>query len=59
MDYKFWISMYAASISTIVFVWRLFEFYYDRVGKLNISIKTTWRTNIYIAQAKVVKLSHF
>lgn len=36
MDYKFWVSIYAAVISTIVFFWRLYEFYLDRRGKLKI-----------------------
>ena len=47
MDFKFWVSVYAATISTIVFIWRLYEFYYDRIGKLNISIKNSTRTNVY------------
>jgi hypothetical protein len=46
-DYKLWISIYAAVISTVVFAWRLYEFYYDRIGKLNVSVKTTFRTNVY------------
>ena len=37
MDYKFYISIYAAIISTVVFAWRLYEFYYDRRGKLKIT----------------------
>jgi hypothetical protein len=37
MDYKFWLSIYAAVTSTIVFLWRLYEFYLDRRGKLKIS----------------------
>jgi hypothetical protein len=47
MDYKLLISIYAAVISTIVFAWRLYEFYYDRVGKLNVSVRTAFRTNVY------------
>lgn len=47
MDYKFWISIYAAVISTVVFIWRLYEFYYDRIGKLSINIRLVSRTNIY------------
>jgi hypothetical protein len=43
MDYKFWLSIYAAVTSTIVFLWRLYEFYLDRRGKLKIS-------NSYITQ---------
>ena len=39
MDYKLIVSIYAGIISTIVFIWRLYEFYYDRRGKLNIKIK--------------------
>jgi hypothetical protein len=39
MDYKFLISIYAATISTLVFIWRIYEFYHDRRGKLNIKIK--------------------
>lgn len=47
MDYKFLISIYAAVISTVVFAWRLYEFYYDRIGKLNVSVKSIFRTNVY------------
>ena len=47
MDIKFWVSVYAATISTIVFVWRLYEFYYDRIGKLNVTINISSRTNVY------------
>ena len=39
MDYKLLVSLYAAAISTIVLVWRLYEFYYDRRGKLSVKIK--------------------
>lgn len=39
MDYKLIVSLYAATISTIVLIWRLYEFYYDRRGKLNVKIK--------------------
>ncbi len=39
MDYKLIVSIYAAVISTIVFIWRLYEFYYDRRGKLDVKIK--------------------
>lgn len=39
MDYNFLISIYAATISTFVFIWRIYEFYHDRIGKLNIKIK--------------------
>lgn len=39
MDYKLWISIYAAIISTFVFLWRLYEFYYDRRGKFTVNIK--------------------
>ena len=34
------ISVYAAIISTTVFIWRLYEFYYDRRGKLNVKSNT-------------------
>jgi hypothetical protein len=47
MDYKIWISIYAAVISTVVFAWRLYEFYYDRIGKLDVNIKYTFRTIVY------------
>lgn len=33
------VSVYAAIISTIVLIWRLYEFYYDRRGKLDVKIK--------------------
>ncbi|OYX82294.1 MAG: hypothetical protein B7Y83_15250 [Flavobacteriales bacterium 32-34-25] len=46
MDYKFGVSIYAAIISTIVFFWRLYEFYLDRRGKLKIS-------NSYITQLPI------
>lgn len=36
MDYKFWISIQAAVIATIVFCQRLDEFYLDRRGQLKI-----------------------
>ena len=48
MDYKFWISIYASVISTVVFVWRLYEFYYDRIGRLNVEIKTSSKFNLSI-----------
>lgn len=47
MDYKFWISIYAAVISTIVFFWRLYEFYIDRRGKLKIIISCVSQLPIY------------
>ena len=47
MEYKIWISIYAAVVSTIVFTWRLYEFYYDRIGKLNITVKSTFRIKVY------------
>ena len=43
MDYKFLVSIYAAIVSTIVFLWRVYEFYIDRRGKLKI-------TNGYVTQ---------
>ncbi len=39
MDYKLIVSIYAAIISTIVLIWRLYEFYYDRRGKFTVKIK--------------------
>lgn len=33
------VSIYAAIISTFVLIWRLYEFYYDRRGKLMVTIK--------------------
>ncbi len=39
MDYKLIVSIYAAVISTVVFFWRLYEFYSDRKSKLNIKIR--------------------
>lgn len=47
MDYKLLISIYAALISTVVFAWRLYEFYSDRIGKLNVSVKSIFRTPVY------------
>ncbi len=47
MDYKFWISIYAAVISTIVFFWRLYEFYLDRRGKLKIITSCVSQLPIY------------
>ncbi|MCC9042714.1 hypothetical protein LNQ81_08420 [Myroides sp. M-43] len=47
MDFKLLISIYAAIISTVVFAWRLYEFYYDRVGKLKVSMTTTSRTFVF------------
>ena len=38
MDVKLAISIYAAVISTIVFIWRLYEFYYDKKSKLSVRI---------------------
>ena len=39
MDYKLIVSIYAGIISTIVFIWRLYEFYYDRRSKLDVKIR--------------------
>lgn len=39
MDYKLLVSIYAATISTFVLGWRLYEFYYDRRGKLSVKLK--------------------
>ncbi len=39
MDFKLAISIYAAVVSTIVFIWRIYEFYYDRSGKLKVTFK--------------------
>ena len=39
MDFKLIVSIYAAVISTVVFVWRLYEFYSDRKSRLNVRIK--------------------
>lgn len=49
MDYKLIISIYASVISTIVFVWRLYEFYYDRRGRLKITLKTVSKTPVNVA----------
>jgi len=38
MDYKLIVAIYAAIVSTIVFIWRLYEFYVDRKSKFNIKI---------------------
>ncbi|WP_343486035.1 hypothetical protein [Allomuricauda sp. d1] len=38
MDYKLIVAIYAAIVSTIVFIWRLYEFYADRKSKFNIKI---------------------
>ena len=46
MDIKFWTAIYAAIISTIVFIWRLYEFYYDRRGKFTVEIKNINRTPV-------------
>ena len=39
MEYKLIVSIYAAVVSTIVFIWRLYEFYVDRRTKFNITLK--------------------
>ncbi len=39
MDFKLIVSIYAAVISTVVFVWRLYEFYFDRKSKLSVIIR--------------------
>lgn len=36
MEYQIPLSIYAAIVSTIVFLWRLYEFYLERRGKLKI-----------------------
>ena len=46
MDFKLLVSIYAAIISTIVFIWRLYEFYYDRRGKFAINIKCNTKYEI-------------
>lgn len=38
-DYNFWTAIYAAILSTIVFLWKLYEFYDDRRGKLLVEVK--------------------
>jgi hypothetical protein len=47
MDFNLNLSIYAAVISTIVFVWRLYEFYYDRKSKL--SVRITQNTKIPVS----------
>ena len=37
MDYKLLIALYAALLATFTFIWKLYEFYYDRKGKLKIT----------------------
>ncbi len=39
MDYKLIVSIYAAIISTVVLIWRLYEFYYDRKSRLEVKIR--------------------
>jgi hypothetical protein len=39
MAFKLTVSIYAAVISTVVFVWRLYEFYSDRKSRLNVRIR--------------------
>jgi len=51
MDYKLIVSIYAAIISTFVLIWRLYEFYYDRRGKLNVKIKSNTKVT-YIGNSK-------
>jgi hypothetical protein len=46
MDYKIIISVYAALISTIVFIWRIYEFYHDRKGKFIIRMNNIYRAPI-------------
>ena len=48
MDYKIIISVYAALISTIVFIWRIFEFYYDRKGKFTIRMNNVYKVPLLI-----------
>lgn len=38
MDGKLLVSIYAAVISTVVFVWRLYEFYDDKKGKIKVRL---------------------
>jgi len=40
MDIKSWVSIYAAIVSTIVFLWRIYEFFDDRRGKITIKIRS-------------------
>jgi hypothetical protein len=47
MDYKFWISINVAIISTIFFLWRLYEFYLDRRGNLKITTSCAYQLPIY------------
>lgn len=36
-DYRLWISIYAAVISTFVLLWKLFEFYHTNKGRLTLT----------------------
>lgn len=48
MDYKVIISIYAALISTIVFIWRIYEFYHDKKGKFIIRMNNIYRAPLLI-----------
>ncbi len=47
MDYKLWVSIYAGVVSTVVFIWRLYEFRYDRIGKLRVDNRIVTKFPIY------------
>lgn len=47
MDTKFILSIYAAIISTIVFLWRLYEFYDEKRGNLKVNLKITNQAFVY------------
>lgn len=47
MDKKLALSIYAAVISTIVFLWRLYEFYDDRRGKIKPTLEIFTEIPVY------------
>lgn len=47
IDFKVIVSVYAAIVSTVVFVWRLYEFYDDKKGKMKVSLSKISQVPMY------------
>jgi hypothetical protein len=47
MDLKLFLSIYAAIVSTVVFFWRLYEFYDDKKGKIKVSLAISNELPLY------------
>lgn len=47
IDAKLIVAIYAAIVSTVVFIWRLYEYYDEKKGKIAISLKRSSQALVY------------